>query len=129
MIGFYNPCGKGKDLTSPFYPYYLKELVTGQRDVEAQVPSQCAFRPIHRPNGSLTAGENYALERGYAMWMSKWYETLVPWGMFERNPTELAHENPAPFFKIQNGDVIKIKDVLQLLNTSLDDPLKGNRFD
>lgn len=140
MIGFYNPCGRGKELEHPSFTRKVVEQTGAEKffshaekkklEEEQHEEEKCAFMPIHRPKGNDKEAQAKR-EKGFAMWKEDWRNTLLPFGPFGGNATEIAYEDKAPFFKIPNGDVIKLKDILKLLgpDAELDNKHKNNRHE
>lgn len=117
MIGFHNPCGVGKVLSSSIVNEAagkFRSMLTGRDAPIVHNATHCHFMPIHRPKKEKESAYTAARERGYAMWMSGWHHTLLP-HVYEADPKVLAYKDPSPFFKIKNGDVIRIGDLLDML--------------
>jgi len=130
MLGFFNPCGWGTELESGGLHAKLmgvKQMVSGVAGEEKECEVK-NYMPIHRPKGHLSEEEQQksrAREAGFAMWMSPWWQTFFPF--LAADAKTLAYQNVAPILKIPNGDVIKIKDLLEFSHIDLDHVDESNR--
>jgi len=117
MLGFVNPCGFGMELGADVKE--KMEAVMGEKKEEKCEEQQ--YMPVHRPIESLNHEEKEELDKrevGFAMWMSPWLHTFLPF--MAPDPKKLAMHHPAPIKKIKNGDVIKVKDLLEFTDIDLD---------
>jgi hypothetical protein len=168
MIGFYNPCGRGKDVES-WSTEKVEEAFSALKKTEQWMSKhdedeykkdeedkeKCKLRPIHRPKHWLSKTkekleekykddpeklanakkaahqESDVREKGYVMWQEDSVNPVK--GIVDYiNPNESKeNEDIAPFFKIKNGDIIKIKELLELVGpeAGLDYPKRNNRYD
>merc|ERR1719506_3476907 len=123
MLGFWNPCGSGKELH--------QATMIGSALSHHGHEHRCAsdnFMPIHRPK-NVREEDNEVGKRnqGFAMWLRPWYETLFPF--LGADAADLVYNKPAPVKKISQGDVIKVGDLLKLAQVDLDDAKDMNRYE
>jgi len=142
MIGFVNPCGRGKEVEEKGLARKVAEasqvadyVELGEhheaKKEEEEEEEDCSFMPVHRLDAHMTKKEKNQRDRGFAMWKDEWTKTLLPFWPFEGNASVEAHKNKAHFTKIENGDIVKVEELLRLLgpDAALDNKKKKNRFD
>jgi len=140
MLGFVNPCGRGAELGGDKFNLgertkrVMHKMLPGEgKEKKNNHCKNPMFMPIHRPEKMLDKAEDATAEKlkrdkGFAMWMSSKLQTFLPF-FFEPEPHKQAHQNPAPFQKVPNGDIMKVKDILALAGTDLDDPDELGRLE
>jgi hypothetical protein len=142
MLGFVNPCGEGSQVDERFFGSFRDEFKKKFLSMRRARKHECLvegheFLPIvsgAELDPAKSSKESVAKKKkGFAMWMSHWYETLF--GAFftpsyESKMEELEESHvDSNFTKLSNGDFIKVRDLLALAGADFENPEENNRFE